>query len=333
MRQSELENFLINNLPRAILLYGESEFYISYYSNLIKNKISKNPNLILNPEHVDIITHISMGNLFYDANIVIKKMYEAMSKSEFEEICFYLSKNKNSYLIIELYKSLSKSDSDYSKIYKSFSSFFNSEYLSKKKINLQNVIEIRCFHPSPKEKIDFLYKKAKYLKLNINHELLSQILILQNFNLEIALNELEKLIYYNEIDINLINELCNSNSSHIELIFDFLFLKNHNLMNILNSLFDKGISNNDILMNVNRYFNILFKLNLYSRVFGTSNPKISLGFLPPFQILEIWNKRSLKLSNNQFIQIFDCLNEWRLDLIHGKSDTSITFLIKLQNIL
>ncbi len=329
MTKAMLDKFLVNSTPRAILLYGENEFLISYYSDIILNKIASNYTSMYFEEynHQEALNCLGVNNLFGQANVLLLKLYIVLTKKQIQDIFYMLECNNKSFLIIEFHKSPSINDAEYSKRFKAMATLF------KPTNKLQDIIEVRLYQPFRDEMLKILNQKAMKLGLNIDSYLISMLLDMQNNDLSIAYSELDKFIYFSKITPKLIQELSYSlGDIKIESLFDVLFEKKDNLVEILQILHDEGIDNMMILREVGRYFYILFKLYGHSKTHGVLDSKEALGYKPPPQILNIWSKRSIKITTDKYLALFDIINKWRVQQFEGK-DVSMKYLIEIQQIL
>ncbi|RDU70839.1 DNA polymerase III subunit delta [Helicobacter aurati] len=329
MTRNALEKMLTTTLPRCILLYGESDFLINYYSQMIQKKSMSNIVSFYFEEyqHHEIITLLGANSLFGENNIIVVKQYNVLNKTQLQEIFFTLSHNLNNSMIMELYKSPSISDSEYAKRFRMMSGFFKSTQQCKE------IFEARLYNPLPAEMLQILTQRAKELQLNITHGLLEYLLTIQNHDISMAYNELEKFVHYATIDKRLIDELSYSlGNVDIESLLNALFDKKANLAIVLHTLYEEGIDNMELLRELHRYFYTLFKLYGHSRKYGNMDCKEALGYQAPAHIFTTWSKRSLKLTTQKYLTLFDILTAWRNAQFKGK-DSCMQYLIAIQEIL
>lgn len=323
-----LDKFILSSVPRAIVLYGECEFLFSYYANLILSKLDSNPKIMyFDYNHDEAVEYLSTNNLFGGRNVLVLKVYKIPTQKEIKELFFILEQNKNSFLIIELYKSSSSSNTDYAREFQKASGIF------KPSAKLKDVFDVRFFEPSFDEKIKILTQRITELNIYFDFSMLQHLLDTQNGDLGMAYNELSKFIYYQNITHELIDELCYGlGELKIESLLNSLFDKKGNLVSILNTLNEEGFDNMKILLEINRYFYILFKLYGHSKMYGNMDSKSALGYSPPKHIFNVWSRRSLKIKTQTFLALFDILNEWRVGQIKGKN-VALQYLIAIQQIL
>lgn len=329
MTKEMLDKFLLKSIPRAILLYGDSEFLISHYANIILKKLNSDYRRIYFEEynHQEVLNYLGANSLFGGTNIIVLKLYTTLSKKQIQDIFYTLIHNNNSFFIVELFKSPSITDSEYSKRFKAMSLLF------KPTSSLRDVFEVRFYQPARDDMIKILHIRASELGLKMDVSLLNFLLDIQHNDLSIAYNELNKFIYFETITFQLIEELSyNLGDVKLEILLNCLFDKKGNLISILQILHDEGMDNMELLREVGRYFYILFKLYGYSKTYGNLDSKEALGYKAPPQIFNVWSKRSLKLTTEKYLLIFDIMNKWRVQQLHGK-DVVMQYLIAIQQIL
>lgn len=329
MTKAMLDKFLLQSLPRAILLYGDSEFLISHYANIILKKLDNDHKKIYFEEydHQEVLNYLGVNSLFGGTNIIVLKLYSVLSKKQIQDIFYVLEHNANSFFIVELLKSPTITDSEYSKRFKSMSTLF------KPTTSLQDVLEVRFYQPTRDDMIKILYARAFELGLKMNVSMLNFLLDVQHNDLSIAYNELNKFIYFETITFELIEELSyNLGDVKLETLLNCLFDKKGHLISILQILHDEGMDNMSLLREIGRYFYILFKLYGHSKKHGNMDSKEALGYKAPPQIFNVWSRRSLKLTTSKYLLIFDIMNKWRVQQLHGK-DVVMQHLIAIQQIL
>ncbi len=329
MTKVMLDKFLLHAIPRAILLYGDSEFLVSYYAQVIIKKLNSSYQRMYFEEydHQEALNCLGVNSLFGGTNILVLKLYTALHKKQIQDIFYMLAHNPNSFFIVELLKSPSITDSEYAKRFKAMAALF------KPTSTLQDVFEVRFFQPSRDDMIKILYNRTQELGLNMNASLLHFLLDVQHNDLAIAYNELDKFIYFDTITPQLIEELSyNLGDVKLESLLNCLFDKRGHLIATLQILHDEGMDNMELLRELGRYFYILFKLYGHSKMHGNMDSKEALGYKAPPQIFNVWSKRSLKLTTEKYLMLFKIMNTWRVQQLQGK-DVVMQHLIAIQQIL
>lgn len=325
MYRKELDSFLKTSVPRATLLYGESNFFIKYYSNKIASKIASPANRTIfyygEYDFRAVMNILAQSSLFGDESLVILKLDKKLPKKEVDEMLKALIKNIHNSLIVEFYKSESKSNAEYAQDFRVFSATFKGS----------NVVEARFFTPNFYEATALLKERAKALELDIDERLLNTILTLQNNDLDIAYNELEKFtIFKRPITLEDIQKLCYGlGSISIEELFNTLFEKK-DFFNVYEKIQEEVSDELQILREMERYFYQLFLFFAYIKTYGIPNAKEILGFNPPQNIVEKLASRSIRIKEKGYQEIFEYFRKWRNASMRGEKNTSLSALIKIQ---
>lgn len=325
MYKKDLDIFLQNSIPRSALLYGESDFLIRYYSDKIAQKITPKSNHTIfyysDYDFKAIMDILSQSSLFGDENLVILKLDKKPEKSKIDEMLKALEHNLSNFLIIEFYQAESRTNTQYFQDCRNLAGSF------KNKSN----IEVRFFHLNINEAISFLKQRADELGLLIPEQLLSMVLNIQNNNLALAYNELEKLSILNKtITFEDIQRLCYGlGSVDIEELYDCLFIKK-DFYDLLDKMQEEGLDEMDLLREMERYFYQLFLFFAYIKTHGSPNAKDILGFSPPAFIVQKLATRAIKIKEEGYLNIFESFKKWRNSALRGEKNQSLQTLIKIQ---
>lgn len=325
MYRKELNFLLKTSTPRATLLYGESNFFIKYYSDKIATKITipANRTIFYYSEYdfKTVMEILGQSSLFGDENLVILKLDKKLPKKEIDEMLKAIMKNAQNSLIIEFYHSESKSDAEYAQDFRAFAGTFKGN----------GVVEVRFFTPSFYEAIALLKEKVEVLELDIDDRLLNMILTLQNNDLDIAYNELEKFRIFNRpITIEDIQKLCYGlGSVSIDEFFDTLFDKK-DFVDVYEKMQEEVSDELQILREMERYFYQLFLFFAYIKTYGVPNAKEILGFNPPQNIVEKLASRAIRIKEEGYQEIFERFRKWRNASMRGEKNASLSALIKIQ---
>lgn len=333
MYKREFDNLLKSRIPQATLLYGECNFLIDYYGKKIKKSIMQKGSVDIfsfyfdeyNSKSIDNI--LSQQSLFSNSSLVIIKM-DSMKVStkktktnDFKEFLNILKTNKTDYLIVEFYNNGLLS---YSKDAKALSALFNS----------QDFINVRFFNPNQKEAMEILQSSAKELKININPSNLLYLYELQNNELGICVNELQKFVVFEEeILKSHIDRLCYGLfTNSIDELCDTMLLRG-DYITIISKIEERGIADMDIITAMQNYFYRLFLFFSYIKTNGRFNSKDVLGYVLPKDLEEKYVRFATRLKESQYLQIFRTLNNWRFLSISGKEKNCFPNLIKIQAII
>lgn len=330
MKQHQLDAFLASQIPQATLLYGDCSFWIEFYSKKIASKTTDSENIVKfyfeDYEYSQVFDLLSQSSLFGDSTLVILKMDKKISKKELQSLLDALEKNTTNSLIIEFYKSDSKSPSDYARDFKEMAGLFKGE----------RFIEVRFFEPKLSECQMLLAQRAKELGIQIDMRTLMLLLNIQNGDIAIALKELEKFIYFDHpIGEQEVSELCSSlGSVEFEDLLDAL-LARKGIMGIYTRLEEEGLDEMCLMGTLGSHFYKLFMFFAYIRSHGKADAKEILGYAPPAFVVDKMVREAMSLREEQYKRIFEELIEWRLKIFSGKSKiaNAIMFLQKIQSIL
>ncbi|WP_181646781.1 DNA polymerase III subunit delta [Helicobacter sp. 16-1353] len=333
MYKKEFDNLLKSRIPQATLLYGECNFLIDYYGKKIKNAI-------IEKESVDIFSFyfdeynskaindiFSQPSLFSNTSLVIIKMDSlklGIRKTKTDDIKQFLKilkTNTANYLIIEFYNDNSMA---YKRDTKTLSALFNS----------QDSINVRFFNPNQKEAIEILQNCANELGININQTNLLYLYGIQNNEIGICVNELQKFtIFDKEITKATIDELCYGLfTNSIDELCDTMLLRG-DYVKIFTKIEEKGITDIDIITAMHNYFYRLFLFFSYIKSNGRCSSKDVLGYALPRDIEEKYIRFATRLRESQYLQIFRTLNNWRFLSVSGKDKNCFPNLIKIQAII
>ncbi|PAF48668.1 hypothetical protein BKH41_05200 [Helicobacter sp. 12S02232-10] len=329
MYKKDLDLFLQKSLPRATLLYGESEFLIKYYSDKIALKITESSNKTTfyysDYDFKAVMAILGQSSLFGDVSLVVLKLDKKLSKKEIDEMLHALIRNQENALIIEFYRSESRSNAEYAQDFKALSASFKNSSLG------SLGIEVRFFTPNFRESIALLKERASALNLTIEERLLGVILGMQNNDLGIAYNELEKFcILDSPITFEDIQKLSYGlGSVSIDDLYDAIFNKK-DIFEIYEKIQEEGLEELQLLREFERYFYQLFLFFAYIKSHGSPNAKDILGFAPPQMMVEKLASRSIRIKEEGYRRIFELFGKWRNATMRGEKNASLHFLIKLQ---
>lgn len=330
-------------VPQASFLW-EHSFLVDYYSQQIKNAIIKKyPQIEISSFYFEeydaqqVYDILHQQSLFANANLVILKLnkikdYEKPKKSQIARFLNALKQNPNNFLIIEFYKDdkdssendfRKNSRNDYKKIADSIGGLFVGDF-----------VNIRFFAPNRSEALNILKNHAKEINLSITSDAIARLYELQNEQLEICLNELNKFCVFNdEITESKINSLSYGlYKNSIEEFCDSLFSGNK-FFNILIKLEERGFNESDFIKEVQNYFYRLFLCFAYIKTNGEFKIDEILGYKPPQQIANKYQQFCMQLNEEKYFQIFHLLGAWQNLLRSGKQKEYFSNLIKLKAIV
>lgn len=332
MTKKALDKLLATTTPRCMMLYGESEFLISHYSRLAQSRIEGIGGGISHMffedyNHNEAIGLLGSKSIFSEKCMLVMKLHSAPSKKQVQELFKALAMNEDGHLILEFHKSPAISNAEYAKRFKALSALF------KPTKDLKDVIEVRFFNPNLAEMLDLLSHRAGELGLRFSADMLDYLLTTQNHDISIAYKELEKFIYYQHVDKNLIDALSHPlGNLDMQSLYDALFEKRGNPIAIFEKLRELGGSEADLLRELHGYFYLLFKLYAHSKGHGNMDCREILGYQPPSHVVSTWARRCIKLDTHKYLAAFDMLNEWRVAAMKGR-EVSMHYLLSMQRLM
>lgn len=330
MDKKALDLYLQKSAPQATLLYGDGEFWIGYYSKKIASMITTPENVMSfyyeEYNYSQVYDLLSQSSLFGDNTLVVLKIDKKISKKELGNFLEALRKNANNSLIIEFYKKDSRSVGDYSRDYKEMASAFKAE----------RAIEVRFFAPRIAESQKILEQKSQELGIKIHPRVLACLLEMQNWDLSIALKELEKFALFDkEIEVEDVLNLCSAlGSFEVEDLIGALIRKK-DVAGIYARLEEEGVDDMSILNAISTHFYRLFLVFSYMRAYGEIDIKASLGYLPPPQIVNSLKQEAMAIREEQYKEIFELCLQWRQSIMQGRAKilNSLMALRRFQEIL
>lgn len=314
MNKQDLDLYLQKSAPQATLLYGEGEFWIGYYSKKIASMITTPENIMSfyyeEYNYAQVYDLLSQSSLFGDNTLVVLKLDKKISKKELGNFLEALKKNPNNSLIIEFYKRDSRSAGDYGRDYREMASGFKGG----------GVVEVRFFEPRVSEGQKILEQRAQEMGIKIHPRVLSYLLEMQNWDLSIALKELEKFILFDkEIEIEDVLNLCSAlGSFEVEDLIQAL-LRKKDVMGIYARLEEEGVDDMSILNAISTHFYRLFLIFSYMRAYGKIELKDILGYFPPTHIANSLKQEAVAIREEQYREIFEVCLQWRQDIMGGKA--------------
>jgi DNA polymerase-3 subunit delta len=282
----------------SILLYGESEFFIDYYSTLIESHFPNADKISLYFEEYKFNTaseYLSQSSLFGDINLLVIKTDSKIPKKELDKLVDITLKNSNSYLI---YKYLG---TDFKTLTSSFSP--------------KGCEHVRFFKPNITESIGYLSQKAQSLSLQMDSTLLKYLLDSQDLDVALALKELEKLALQSEpISINIIDKICFnlSSSDTNSVIYDILDKKD--FKEHLFRLFDDSEDEIRFLTTLTSFLVTLLEFSMYARLYGQVDSKDILGYKLPKFVEQKYSMYATRISISSFAKMIEFLQQRELYL-------------------
>ncbi|MGL2379852.1 DNA polymerase III subunit delta [Helicobacter pylori] len=338
MYRKDLDHYLKQHLPKAVFLYGEFDFFIHYYIQTISAlfKLS-NPDIetslfyASDYEKSQIATLLEQDSLFGGSSLVILKLDFALHKKFKEnDINLFLKaleRPSHNRLIIGLYNA--KSDTTkYKYTSDAIVKFFQKSPLK------DEAICTRFFIPKTWESLKFLQERANFLHLDISGHLLNALFEINNEDLSVSFNDLDKLAILNTpITLEDIQELSsNAGDMDLQKLILGLFLKK-SVLDIYDYLLKEGKKDADILRGLERYFYQLFLFFAHIKTTGLMDAKEVLGYAPPKEIAENYAKNALRLKEADYKRVFEIFRLWHIQSMQGQKELGFLYLTSIQKII
>ncbi len=325
MYKKELDSLIQNNsLPKSLLLYGE-EFYTSFYIKKILPVITEKDNILSyyfdEYDFKGAKNFISQPSLFGDINLLYIKTDKKITKKELNELVELCFKNQNSFF----YFQFTGEDRVGRDLQKSFSKKKSADFA-------------RFFKPNLGESISILGQRAKELMVDIDTTALRELLSVENHDLSLCFNDLEKLLLLNKqitsFDIR----------EHVygvgEIVLDDFIVKllnGHDIKHELETILEASSDEIRVVNAIANYISMLLEFHLYIKAYGSYDTKEILGFVLPQNIAKERAGLSIKITPLQYEQMLKELlfSEYMLKNAKNIEKNSFLYatLIKLQSFL
>lgn len=313
MYKRELDNLLsTKKIPKSLILFGESRYYIEHYSKIISDSISNEKFTIYFDDYEYQIAKnfLSQSSLFGDINmLIIKSDSKIKELKELMDIC---QKVNDSYLIFEYY-------GDDSRVY----------------ANYPNAV--RFFAPNLNEATSILTQEASKLGINIDRGAIEHLITIQNFDISIAVNELKKLsIFDSKIGIKEVDSLSFALNDISLDDFIFKILSKEPFFDELNSILERE-DEIKIVIAISNFINQLSLFYLSNKLTQNRDSRVVLGYKLPKHLEENRFNLALRLNSKIYKEIFYILQDTELRFkTESKIDKSAILystLIKIQTLL
>lgn len=312
-------------LPKSLLLYGEP-YFCDYYTQTILPLWGEKENILsfyYDEYHYESAKNfIAQPSLFGDVNILYIRTDKKIPKKELDTLCELCKKNTTSYLLVNF----SGDDKVAKELSKSFGKKNGGDF-------------VRFFKPNMGEAMALLKQKASAIGLEIDHYALQHLFMVQNEDLSLSINELEKLTLLNKkigaADID--RHVYGMGEVGMDEFIQALLAK-QDIKESLFKIMEAGSFDEVRIINaIQTYMTQLFMFHTYIKVNGRYDVTDILGFPLPPKLAELRASQAIKIKLDTFQKIFKHLleSEYALKKLTHIDKNSYTFssLIKLQTLL
>ncbi|MFK5881824.1 MAG: DNA polymerase III subunit delta [Sulfurospirillum sp.] len=328
MYKREFENQLNNlKLPKSLLLYGSCFYQNNFFGEKILQNLKALPEekLLLYYDEYNFglaKSFLSQSSLFGDRNVLIIKTDKTIVKKELDVLIELAYKNDTNHFLFQFFGDDSKAKN----IAKAFS--------PKKSANF-----VRFFKPNHSEAIFLLQNRAKEIELNIGGYALSHLYQLQNEDISLCMNDLEKLnILDKEIDIFDIDRLIYGLGSIGMDGFIYELLQKKDIRETYSRLMELGSADEIRIINaIESYISQLFLFYSYIKINGSFDARAVLGYPLPPAIVQERSRLCMMFDTKTYNEMFSLLlqSEFKLKKVQNldKNSLLLSTLIKLQSLL
>ncbi len=328
MYKREFENLLKSSkLPKSIFLYGACFYQNSYFGDKILENLQVLPQekMLLYYDEYDFRVaknFLSQSSLFGDRNILVLKTDKTIAKKELDTLINLCFKNETNHFVFQFFGDDSKAKN------------ISKAFTPKKSANF-----VRFFKPNQGEAIYMLQNRAKEINLNISGYALSHLYQLQNEDLSLCVNDLEKLnILDKEVEICDIDRLIYGLGSIgiDEFVYDLLQKKD--IKEMFSKLMEIGSADEIRILNaIESYISQLFLFYSYIKINGKFDARAVLGYPLPPALAEQRSKLCMSFDSKTYNDMLKLLlqSEYKLKKMQNidKNSLLLSTLIKLQTLL
>ncbi len=322
MYKAEFDKHIQNrSVSNAFVFFGESGFLIDMYTKMMSNIEDANALSYYYDEYDfnSAKAHLSQGSLFGDRNILIIKTEKKVPKKELDTLFEYCTKNPDNIFIYAYYGSDHKT------------------YNNKKAFGKNSVMGVRFFHPKEYEAQNILLQMAQEKSVKIDKYTLTHLLNIQNGDIALAVNELDKFrVYDREITTKDVESLVYG-LSEVNLD-DFIkkLLGKKEFTEDLKNILEHGEDEIRVITAITAYLTQLYMFNIYIRVNGAPNALDILGYPAPKFVVDEKAALSLKFKPNTYSKLHELLLSSELKMKSSNVDKNailLSTLIRLQKLL
>ncbi len=325
MYKREFDTLLQKQLPKAVLLYGENDYFIDRYIDLYKTKLDATQEALSfyfdEWDFERAKSYLSQSSLFGGTNLLIVKHDKKLPKKELETLVSLANTQEGNYFLY----AFRGPDADARTLQSAFS-------------EKKGGVWVRFFEASSKEAIALLRQKAQQLEMHIDHYALQHLINVLHNNLSLCMKELEKLSVLNRpVTTKEIDSLVYSTAPlAVEQLLSELFEKAPITATIA-KLLELGYDEFAILRSTQYFLNDIFLINAYIKLHGTPDFKAIFGFTPPPYIRERKQQLALRIKSSSLLKIYEHLirSELRIKQAPATQREALLYavLIRIQQML
>ena len=302
MYKRQLDQRLQQALPKALLLFGDNDYFIDYYiDHYIQALQAKEELLSLYFDEWDFSqakSYLSQSSLFGGTNLLIIKHDKKIPKKELDTLIALTNKSSDNYLLFGFDGETRDAKS------------MQSSFAEKK-----GGIWVRFFEPNMREGVEILQKRAQDIGLDIDHYALQHLILTLNNNLALCSNELDKLaILGTKVTSKDIDRLVYSTAPLATEQFLTNLFEKKPITEMIETLLELGEDEFSLLRSTQRFVNEIFLFNAYIKLHGTPDSAAILGYKLPKQIEEKKAQLAMRVKPAALLNITEHLLESELEM-------------------
>ncbi|WP_456382860.1 DNA polymerase III subunit delta [Hydrogenimonas sp.] len=325
MYKREFDQLLASGaIPKSLMLYGDNDYYIDTAAEAFIDRSGAREGMLkLYFDEYDFQTaknYLGQSSLFGDLNLLVVRSDRKIPKKELVHLIDLAHRNANNFFLY-IY-----TGSDFRTMTSAFSKKAHAEH-------------VRFFPPNPKEAADIVLDKARRMGVEIDRYAVEHLLMALNFNLSMAVNELNRLailegpIGAKEIDEHLFSLAPMAMDTFLSALFS-----RKPLTEILPRMQQLGEDEFAILRAIQYFVDQLFMFHLYIKLHGAPDSAAILGYRLPRQLEQRRAQLAVKIPLPLFERIFDTLAEGELAIKTAggssqKETLLLSILIKIKSFL
>jgi DNA polymerase-3 subunit delta len=313
-------------LPRAIMLFGECDFFIDHYTQAIVKRLPadiETLKLYHNEFNLDLArSHLQEPGLFGSGNLLILKTEKKLDAKTLKSLLEPLKRNPGCWLILHYEVSDTKDA-------KAKSAHFDPKKQA-------DHCFVRFFEPKPQEAATFLKELAAKKEITLGEAGAHHLLRLNDYNLALSIGELEKLAIIGSSEAKAMDQVV---AGHAEGdLFRLLqqLLGKRPFIKELDQLFLEGMDEIRIVGELQKMLSQLFLFFCSARISGQPDSREILGYKLPREIEQARASLAIRLNRHQYTRILESLSDLELlfkspEAIHGdKRSHLLSRLIEIQ---
>lgn len=314
MYKNEFDNLLNQNkFFSAYMFYGQSNFLIEHYTNLIASRLGT-------PDEIEKLyfddfnfkyakDKLLQSSLFSSNNILIIKLEKKLNKKECVELIEACNTNPDSKVVFAC-----MGDTDF----KTMAGYFTQKL---------NAVSVRMFSPFANEAVRILENQARELNMNYEMSALNHLYFMHRQDLSLCVNDLKKLsILEEKISADTVNKHCFGIGAVNFEEFLHKLISAQDISDDIELLLEEGMNEIYLLNQITSFVQQLFMISSYARVYGSANAKEILGFIPPKNIWEQKSRLAINIKPEMFLKLLTYLLDVELELKTSKIHDSNLYL-------